>query len=73
MAHDTAFIPVSLVETLQPDDVGGLVDYSARHGLSHGEVIARALRLLLSSDKPVPPVAVGSTSQSEAAAAQRAA
>lgn len=54
MTAETAFIPVSLTETLQPPVLGKLVEYAAKERLSHGQVIARALTEFFANRQPSP-------------------
>lgn len=55
MPAETAFIPVSLSETLQPPVLGKLVEYAAKEHLSHGQVIARALTQFFQDKEQTPP------------------
>ena len=55
MTAETAFIPVSLSETLQPPVLGKLVEYAAKERLSHGQVIARALTQFFADKETTPP------------------
>ena len=55
MTAETAFIPVSLTETLQPPVLGRLVEYAANERLTHGQVIARALTQFFADKETSPP------------------
>ena len=73
MTAETAFIPVSLSETLQPPVLGKLVEYAAKERLSHGQVIARALTEFFANRQPPPPLAFVQAEEAETATEGRVA
>ena len=75
MTAETAFIPVSLTETLQPPVLGKLVEYAANERLTHGQVIARALTQFFADKEmtPPPPLAFVQAEEAETATEGRVA